>query len=363
MNKMMRSGPKPLPFQLSMASLASAGLAGGTVFDAKTLQDFFRGIQRYQTHEFKRVPGPLEKVWAEGQASLSRVPRMKADYKVPVILVPSMINKSDILDLLPERSLLRWLSIQGFAAHLFDWGQPTQDSGQADFDKAISQRLVPALETVEGPVILVGYCMGGLFTSAVAMLRPEKVKAQVMLAAPWNFHDKNAYLKNRLTVMAPMAETYMQQYSRLPESWMQAVFASLDPEGSIRKFSGFANMQDDAKECMFVAVEDWLNDGIDLPTGIAKTCLTNWYQDNEPYNGSWAVLGEVIDAARIKAPTLVIAAKADRIVPPDSALGYAAKNPSAKTHICDTGHVGLLAGSKAAEQAWKPIADWCAAHQ
>ena len=49
---MMRSGPKPLPFQLGMASLASAGLAGGEVFDAQTLQDFFRGIQKYQAYDF-----------------------------------------------------------------------------------------------------------------------------------------------------------------------------------------------------------------------------------------------------------------------------------------------------------------------
>lgn len=359
----MRSGPKPLPFQLSMASLASAGLAGGTVFDAKTLQGFFRGIQKYQAHEFKRVPGKLEKVWGEGQASLYCVPGAPAQHSIPVVLIPSMINKSDILDLLPEKSLLRWLAIQGFAVHLFDWGQPTEDEGQKDFDTAISERLLPALDSIAGPVILLGYCMGGLFTAAVSTIRPEKVRAQILLASPWNFHDEKSYLRNRLTVMDPMAQTYMQQYSRLPESWMQAVFASLDPEGSIRKFSGFANMQDDGKERMFVAVEDWLNEGIDLPSGVARTCLTNWYQHNEPYNGAWTVLGQTIDAAQIEAPTLVIAAKGDRIVPPDSARGYAVQNPGAKTIVCETGHVGLLAGSKAEAQAWKPIADWCALHQ
>lgn len=346
-----------------MASLASAGLAGGTAFDAQTLQDFFRGIQKYQAYNFKRSVGALETVWADGEVKLSRVPGLKADYAVPIVLIPSMINKSDILDLMPEKSLLRWLAIQGFDAQLFDWGNSTNDAGQADFDRAVGERLLPALESLNGPVILVGYCMGGLFTAAVSALRPELVRAQIMLATPWNFHDEAGYLKNRLSIMNPMAQTYMQQYSRLPDSWMQAVFASLDPEGSIKKFSSFARMEDEAKERMFVAVEDWLNEGVDLPSGIAKMCLTNWYQDNEPHLGAWNVMGAVIDAARIKTPTMVIAAKSDRIVPPDSALGFAIRNSDVKTLICETGHVGLLAGSKAEAQAWKPIASWCAAHQ
>lgn len=364
---MMRVGPKPLPFQLGMASLASAGLAGGSVFDAQTLQDFFRGIQKYQAHPFKRAQPELQKIWGEGQASLSCLKGARGGpaqgYKIPVVLIPSMINRSDILDLMPDKSLLRWLAVQGFHACLFDWGQPTQDPQQADFDTAVTDRLLPALASLEGPVILVGYCMGGLFAAAVAALAPEKVKAQVLLATPWNFHDENGYLRNRLTVMGPMAQTYMQQYSRLPESWMQAVFASLDPEGNIRKFSSFARMDDAARESLFVAVEDWLNDGVDLPTGIAKTCLFEWYQTNAPHQGAWNVAGCAVNAAQISAPTLIIAAKNDRIVPPDSALGYAAQNKSCRTIVCEMGHVGLLAGGKATAQVWKPIADWCAAQQ
>ena len=52
---MVRSGPKPLTFQLSMASVAAAGLAGGTAFSGETLQKFFEGIKKYQAHPFRRV--------------------------------------------------------------------------------------------------------------------------------------------------------------------------------------------------------------------------------------------------------------------------------------------------------------------
>jgi polyhydroxyalkanoate synthase len=359
----MRLGPKPLPFQLGMASLASAGFAGGTVFDAQTLQDFFKGIQKYQAHSFKREMAPLETVWAEGQARLFHASARNKKHAVPIVLIPSMINKSDILDLLPDRSLVRWLAEQGFDTYLFDWGTPTEDEAQANFDLALQERLVPAIQSLSGPVLLLGYCMGGLFAASIAAQKLAPVHGLAMLASPWNFHDEKGYLKNRMSVMRPMAEPYMAQYQRLPESWMQAVFASLDPEGSIRKFSSFANMPEGPRADMFVAVEDWLNEGIDLPSGIAKTCFADWYELNLPYKGEWIVAGEPVYPKSIDAPVFAVAARDDRIVPADSANAFATQCNNATSIICPTGHVGLIAGKKAIEDVWTPLAEWFAAQQ
>lgn len=361
----MRSGPKPLPFQLGMASMASAGLAGGTAFDAQTLQDFFKGIQKYQQHTYKRELGMLPCVWQAGQARLYNArPSGTIKHAVPVVLVPSLVNRSDILDLLPDRSLLRWLAAQGFDTYLLDWGTPAEDEGQESMDRLLQDRLIPALEFLQKKSLLLGYCMGGLFSAAASVLRPDLIRGCVMLATPWNFHDEKGALKARLSLMKPMALPYMKQYSRLPESWMQAVFATLDPEGSIRKFSSFARMpEDDPRVPMFVAVEDWLNDGLDLPAGVAMTCMEEWYERNLPFRGEWAVAGKVISAGAIAAPTLVVAAKDDRIVPLDSALAFADQRLKGDRLVCATGHVGLLAGKKAVSDIWKPICEWFAVQQ
>ncbi len=359
----MRNGPKPLPFQLGMASIASAGLAGGAPFEDSTLQAFFRGIQKYQAHPFKREMTELSKAWEEGEARLLTA-GSKAKFDIPVVLVPSMVNKSDILDLLPDRSLLRWLAIQGFDTYLYDWGIPSNDEGQADFDTAVAERLIPALESLGKPALLLGYCMGGLFAASVSVLRPELVKGCVLLASPWNFHDAAGALKARMSLMKPMAIPHMKQYGRLPDSWMQAVFATLDPEGTIRKFSSFAGMQGgDKREEVFVAVEDWLNEGIDLPAGIAMTCMEEWYEQNLPFTGRWKVGGKPIKAGAIKCPTFVVCAKDDKIVPPESALGFADQRAKGDRLVCKTGHVGLIAGRNAIEDIWRPIADWFAAQQ
>lgn len=361
---MMRSGPKPLPFQLGMASLASAGLAGGTAFSQETLQDFFKGIQKYQSHPFRRAMPPLPVAWEEGQARLLKAQQGAAKYAVPVVLIPSMVNKSDILDLLPDRSLLRWLAAQGFDPYLFDWGDPVQDGAQATFDDALAERLVKAVESLNRPVLLLGYCMGGLFAAALSALRPDLVHGCLLLATPWNFHDERAAMKNRLSLMKPMAVPYMKQYSRLPDSWMQAVFATLDPEGTLRKFSSFTAMPEgDPREAVFVAVEDWLNEGIDLPASIATTCMEEWYERNLPFKGEWIVGGKPIVASDLKVPTFVVAAKDDRIVPPDSALAFADQRVKGERLLCPTGHVGLIAGRHAMDAIWKPMADWFAVQQ
>lgn len=361
----MRNGPKPLPFQLGMASMAAAGMAGGTVFDAQTLQAFFSGIQKYQKHTFKRNVPALPVVWRGGEAQLYHAKAEGMDvHKTPVFLVPSMINKSDILDLLPDRSLLRWLSSQGFDVYLFDWGQPVEDADQKSLDTAILNRLVPAIGAVGGPVLLMGYCMGGLLSAAVSTLRPDLIRGLLLLATPWNFHDEKGALKARLSLMKPMALPYMKQHNHLPESWMQAVFATLDPESSIRKFASFARMEDgDGKEKIFVAVEDWLNDGIHLPADIATTCMDEWYEQNTPFLGEWVVGGQKIRAQDIKVPTFVMAARDDKIVPMDSALGFADLRTKCDRLVCPTGHVGLIAGNKVVEQVWKPMADWFATQQ
>lgn len=361
---MTRSGPKPLPFQLGMASMASAGLAGGAAFDDATLQDFFKGIKKYQQHGYKREMPPLPVVWEAGEARLFHAAPAQKKYETPVFLVPSMVNKSDILDLHPDRSLLRWLAGEGFDAYLFDWGAPAEDAAQDGFDGALAARLVPAVESLGRPVLLLGYCMGGLFSAALSAVRADLVKGCLLLATPWNFHDEGGALKARLSLMKPMAVPYMKQYSRLPESWMQAVFATLDPEGSIRKFASFCRMAEDAPGAdLFVAVEDWLNEGLDLPAGIASTCMDDWYGENLPMLGAWMVQGTMVRAQDIRVPTCVVAAKQDRIVPPDSALAFAAQRVKNHTVLCDTGHVGLIAGRRAKDEIWASMRDWFAVQQ
>ena len=95
-------------------------------------------------------------------------------------------------------------------------------------------------------------------------------------------------------------------------------FAGLDPLQVVRKFVAFGDMEADSPRAeIFVAVEDWLNDGVPLAAPVARECLAGWYGANTPGRGDWRVAGEAVQPSTLDLPTLVVLPDQDRIVPPN----------------------------------------------
>ena len=109
---------------------------------------------------------------------------------------------------------------------------------------------------------------------------------------------------------------------------------------------------------LFVAIEDWLNDGVPLSGTTARECLRDWYGANLPMRGAWRVAGLAIDPRVLTVPALVAVPLRDRIVPPDSARPLARLLPNATLLEPDSGHVGMTAGRGAPRMLWKPMRDW-----
>jgi poly(3-hydroxyalkanoate) synthetase len=109
---------------------------------------------------------------------------------------------------------------------------------------------------------------------------------------------------------------------------------------------------------MFVALEDWLNDGIPLAAPVARETLAGWYGANTPARGAWRVLGLKVEPQRLRLPCFVAAPGRDRIVPPGSARALAAVIPGAELHLPPAGHIGMVAGSGARSALWERLAAW-----
>jgi polyhydroxyalkanoate synthase len=112
----------------------------------------------------------------------------------------------------------------------------------------------------------------------------------------------------------------------------------------------------------FVALEDWLNDGVALTAGVARDCLTGWYGENRPARGQWTVAGTVIEPGKLAVPSLVALPRRDRIVAPASAaaLADALDASGGKCHRLTppSGHIGMVVGGAARKTLWQPLADW-----
>lgn len=397
-----RLGPRPLPMHLALAMwqvtsssaalpLSSKGWTGWkpalaaraaalqnelaaanpealgravTIEGLHHLKRLLTGIEAYRHHPWRRDVTNPPAVWTEGSSTL----RDYGGVGPAVLFVPSLINKSYILDLSEQHSLLRWLAGQGVNPWLLDWGHPGDSERRFSLDDYIAGRLVRAFDAVAeltgGPVTVAGYCMGGLLALGLAQLRGDRIKGLALMATPWDFHAGDGERAKALAATLPLLEPQLALFGALPVDSLQMLFAGLDPWSIQRKFEAFAAMKpDDPRTALFVALEDWLNDGVPLAAPVARECIQGWYGENLPAQNRWTVGGKPVRPDLLNIPAIALIPAKDRIVPPESAGALAAAMPSCHPVTVEAGHIGMVVGSGMKTTVWTELRDWIAAVQ
>jgi polyhydroxyalkanoate synthase len=379
--------PWPAPFaeaaaelQRDLAAASADGLsapnllAGIDRVGEQRFLDFAAGVSAYRNHPYRRTLKEPPVLWQDGTTRLLDynpvAPKARKNMQgapgTTVLVIPSLVNRAEVLDLTAETSLLRYLAQRGHRPLLVDWGAPGEAERKFDLTDYIAGRLASALtaatQAAGGPVPLIGYCMGGNLALALAQLRSPDVTALALLATPWDFQIAGP-IKTPLDAASAAALT--AAFTGLPEfpvDLLQAMFASLDPFLVARKYRAFAAAQgapktkDDGE--LFVALEDWVNDGVPLAAKVAAECLVGWYGQNAPARGLWQVAGNTITPERCDKPALLLVPQHDRIVPPASSMALAEALPRAQAVRVPSGHVAMIVGRQAKAQSWMPLADW-----
>lgn len=333
----------------------------------RRLDDLERGIRLYREHPYRRNLPPPPSAWSQGTTQL-------LDYGAtagkpggaPVLVVPSLVNRAYILDLWLDRSLMRRLAAEGFHPFLVDWGTPGPEERDFDLSAYVAGRLSAVLDRVLAasgqPPVVVGYCMGGLLALALARLRPRDISGLVLMATPWDFHTEKPALARAVAVATAPWLPLFDQLGVLPVDVLQGLFAGLDPFLVVRKFCAFAQLDPASPRAReFVALEDWLNDGVPLAAPVARECLLGWYGENTPALGRWTVAGAPIVPEAISVPSLVVVPEQDRIVPPLSARALARAIPNANVLNAPFGHIGMVSSSRAPAELWVPLVRWLGA--
>jgi len=335
---------------------------------------FHDGVRAYQKHGYKRGTDDAPIIWEDGATRIRDYGAVEeAKPKSPlgiVVLVPSLVNRGYILDLNKKRSFARFLAKAGYRPLLVDWGYPGEEETHYGLDDYIAGRLVTALQDIAdmngGPVPMIGYCMGGVLALAATLLDPAQVSRLVLLATPWDFMAAGPTQGRIAAAFAPSLPHMLSIHDSLPVDVLQSLFASLDPFMIGEKFRRFASIPaNSAKADDFVALEDWLNDGVPLTRRVAIDCLIGWYVENKPAKGEWQIDGIDINPADISCPTLAVIPENDRIVPPESAQALFAFLPEdMRTELHPSaGHIGMMVGSRAEKSTWGPVLDWLAETQ
>ena len=334
--------PRPLPFLLQLFQQELGG-------DVAALHAALKGLERYQlaARTAPWVPPPV--ATSQGRAKL--LDYGGAQDGPCLLFVPSLINGPHILDIDAERSMLRWFAAQGFAPYLVDWGKVTTVARNEDIDHHIAQYLVPLIGLLGRPVHLIGYCLGGTMALAAASL--AKVASLTVIASPWHFDRLDPERSAEILRLWRDNRAQAEHWGMLPMEVLQTGFWALDPARVAAKFAALNQHEMHSVHVrQFVTTEDWANSGEPLPLNAARQLFDDLYKRNISGRDQWQIGGRAVGPRALSAPSLSIRSRADQIVP-------AATSPLLdRIWDLDTGHVGMVIGSRRRTQLWEPLADW-----
>ncbi len=339
----------------------------------RRVERFIAGVEAYRHHPYRRALDEPPVAWRDGTTRLldyGAAAGVPSD-ALPLLVVPSLINRAYVLDLSAQASLMRWLAAageqaaggRGFRPFLVDWGAPGSGERRFDLTRYIAGRLEGALDAVRAATgrrpAVIGYCMGGLLALSLAQRRAADIAGLACLATPWDFHAERAEHARLLGASLAFVESILALFGELPVDVIQLLFASVDPYQAMRKFAAFAALDPAADQAAaFVALEDWLNDGVPLAAPVARECLAGWYGANTPAQGRWRVDGRPVRPGDYAGPTLIVLPARDRIVPPAAAAALAAAMPHATKLEPHAGHIGMVVGGGAEAKLYRPLAAW-----
>lgn len=321
--------------------------------------------------EARIAPTPKDTVFHEGRGSVYRFrssKKTKRSSHVPVLLVPSMINRWYVLDLREGASLASALSTEvPWETYLFDWGIPEDEDRYLNWDEVLGRldRVVKRVLRITGAskVAIVGYCMGATLSGIYSALNSEKVAALVNLAGPFDFsHAGKLGTMVDARWFDPVA---MTAAGNLAATQMQSGFLALAPTGSISKWVGLADKVHDARAReAFGALEAWASDNIPFPAAAYVTYIKELYQENRLIKGEHHVRGDRVDLANIRCPVLSIVAERDAICPPKAATALNDHTSSAVKDVLAVpgGHVGAVVGSRASRELYPKMKAWLERH-
>lgn len=287
----------------------------------------------------------------------------------PILLVPSLINRHYVLDLMPGKSLIETLVDWGHDIYIIDWGTPAAEDRYLDFDDICDRYLgravrVAARTSKAEAVHLLGYCLGGTLATIYTAVRPKHVASLITLAGPIGFHDSgmlSLWMRNPTLDINAVTSAF----GNMPWPMMQASFHMQRPTGNLSKGVRLIDRAwDDEFLDGFFAVETWGNDNVSFPGRAYAHYIQTLYRDDALLSGTLRMSGLNVDLSSIRCPTFVVTFEHDDIVPHESAsvlLDRVGAEETKHLHL-PGGHVGAVVSKKARKSLWPVLSQWWSAH-
>jgi len=160
----------------------------------RTIQRNIKGLDYLFSGDPVMGLTPKDIIYKRGTLQLYHYrPLSNEVYRVPVLLVMSLVSKSYILDLAPGQSFIEFLLKQGYDVYLIDWGVPRPEDRVLRLEDYIVDFMPDCIARIladngEPDLSVIGYCMGGMLAIMYSALYPNlPLKNLICLTTPVNF--------------------------------------------------------------------------------------------------------------------------------------------------------------------------------
>jgi polyhydroxyalkanoate synthase len=195
---------------------------------------------------------PYELIHEDGKMKLLHyIPQSEKTHDVPLLIIYALINKPYILDLQPDRSVIRNLLSEGFDVYMIDWGTPTDVDRYVSLDDYVNWYIDDVVDIIcqrhdMESISILGYCMGGTLSVMYVATHPEKVRNFILMAAPLDFGADMGLLKLWAQKGYYDPDKLVEIVGNVPGEFLNFGFLLLDPVSNLyTKYVNFVDKVDD----------------------------------------------------------------------------------------------------------------------
>jgi polyhydroxyalkanoate synthase subunit PhaC len=288
----------------------------------------------------------------------------------PVLIIPSLINRAYIMNLLPGHSLIDALADAGLDIFILDWGVPGEEHGHlglAHYIGKFMKRAVRQVRKLTGApkVQLLGQCIGGTMAALYAAhpVLGKDVARLALLTTPLDLASSGLlsdWTKKEVLDIDRMTSSFR---ALVPSDFVHLSFPLLNIKATLSKYRTLLEkfeIPDFTK--VWQALDIWATDNLPFTLAAFRDLIKLVYQENAIMTGKFEIEGRKIGARDIDVETLSVAAKEDHVFTEAAARGIleskAAKKGLVKFVVKGAGHVTLVVAHPIRFEVYKEFADF-----
>ncbi len=244
----------------------------------------------------------------------------------PIVIITPWINKFYILDLTSKKSMVKYLTDQGFSVFITSWKNPGSELAEIRFDdyllEGTNEVINAAIEFCKVPKVhLVGYCIGGTLVSTYMAWANKRFAADEVPVAHWTLFttltdfsepgDIDVFLDEDCV---NALDQKMADKGYLDGSEMATSFRMLRANSLVWHYYVRSYLM--GEELPPFDVLFWNVDTTRMPRAMHSYYLHQMYlQNNLIKHDKLKIAGEPIDLDRIVQPLYAVTAEDDHIAP------------------------------------------------